>query len=232
MIEIKIIKDSRQKTCFLSQIIVLLIVAIFSFSSCKSVKSTNELDKNFNKKQIKDLNKINSFFIKECLNSQEDNFKTSFKALFEIKYKHGIDSLLNNVDYKKQKKLYKRISESTFNEIWEVRINTHEQFKGEEYITPKYKGKFQLYLKELSQTNKFASDCYKQMELSGDFYILHFDFYLMDNFDNIDFNDFNNQLVVSIYYLSMIDDNERDEKTKKRRLEYQKKVQSNIDSVR
>jgi hypothetical protein len=55
--------------------------------------------------------------------------------------------------------------------------------------------------------------------------------YISKNIDEINFTDFNNQLIISIYYLSMIDNFERDEKSKKRRLELQNKVQKQFKNL-
>ena len=219
-------EDRRWKFCHeyanISIKLLLVLIFVFSFASCKNYRSSLELENNFTKEQITDLNKINSFFIKEVLKPNNSNFKESFKTIFESVNLYGIDTLLNNVNYKKQKELYNDILKSTFNEIWELKTNTIEQFKGETYLLPKYKGKFQEFLKQLSKTNQLAKSCYTKMEQSGDFDILSFSNTISSKFNEIDFKDFNNQLIISIYYLSMIDDYERDEKTKKRRLEFNK----------
>ena len=203
---------------------LLMLFLVFPFFSCSSYKSSLELENNFTKEQITDLNKINSFFIKEVLKSKKLNFKNSFKAVFELVNLHGIDTLLNNLEYKKQKKLYSDISKSTFNEIWELKTNTIEEYKGEEYLLPRCKGKFRKFLKQLSNTNQLAKACYNKMEQSGDFNMLSFNYIINTKFNEINFKDINNQLIISIYYLSIIDDLERDEKTKTRRLEFNKKV--------
>lgn len=210
------------------QALFVSIILLFNLS-CKSLKSTTELEQVFTKNEIKDLNRINNFFVKEYLNSSEKNFETSFKDMFQFTYSYGIDTLINRVDFNKQRKLYHSIHH-TFDEIWEVKINEHEPFKGEEYIVPKYQGKFQLFLKQLSKTNTFANLCNKKMEESGDFNMLFFDNYIIHNFDKINFTDFNNQLIISIYYLSMVDDRERDERTKKRILEYNRKIKEQFEN--
>ncbi|MCK0109328.1 hypothetical protein MWU58_08485 [Flavobacteriaceae bacterium S0825] len=221
-------QEKRAKIYSTIQKIVLLFILIVSFSSCKGIKSTNELEKYFTKSQIRDLNKINNFFISEHLNSTRDNYGESYKKMQEFTYFNGIDALINQVGFKKQLKLYNSISKSTFDEIWEIKQNTDVEFSSEEYILPQYKGKFQSYLKYLSQTNSLAKDCWKNMEMSGDFYHLMLDYYILENFDKIDFNDFNNQIIISIYFLSLVDNNERDENTKKRRLELQKKIKKTV----
>ncbi|MCH7524630.1 MAG: hypothetical protein IIC74_06380 [Bacteroidetes bacterium] len=131
------------------------MILVFSFYSCRSFKSTVELEEHFNRQQIKDLNKINSFFIEEVLKNED--FKKGIENLYKTLYTLGLETILKNIDYEKQKKIYNSISESTFNEIWEIKINTG-RFEGEEYILPRYKGKFQLYLNQLSDTNPFATD--------------------------------------------------------------------------
>jgi len=215
-------EDRRRKSYIIRNTTIIVLALIIS--SCKSVQSTAELKQHFTKSQVRDLNKINNFFISEYLNSTKENYEESFKKMFEFTYNHGIDTLINEVDFRKQLKLYKSISKSTFVEIWEIKQNTDVEFSANEYILPRHKGKFQTYLKHLSKVNSLAKDCWKHMEMSGDFYHLMLSYYIVNNFDKIDFDDFNNQIIISIYYLSMFDNNERDEKIKKRRLELQNKV--------
>lgn len=215
-------KDKRQKTYFRFQMILSIIILVFNFSSCRNIITTPELEQHFTEKQVKDLNEINTFFIKEVL--KNDDYKQGIENLYKTLYSVGLYTLLKDINYQKQKKLYNSIAELTFNEIWEVKINSYEDFEDEEYILPKYKGKFQIFLKHLGKTNLFAADCFKHMEESGSFNMLFFNSYLNSNFDDLNFDDFNNQLIISIYLLSMIDDNERDEKTKKRIQENNRRV--------
>ncbi len=222
-------EDRRLKLDFI-KIIVFAGIAIIVFS-CENTRSTPELEQHFSKNQIKDLNELNDFFISEYLKSSRDNYGDSFKKMFVLEYNNGIDTLINQIDFNEQLKLYNSISKSTFDEIWEIKTNTTEMFYGEKYILPKFKGKFQSYLKGLSRTNSLAKDCWKYMEQSGDFFQLMLNIYISKNIDEINFTDFNNQLIISIYYLSMIDNFGRDEKSKKRRLELQNKVQKQFKNL-
>ena len=207
-------KDKRQHINSSFNRILLITILVFSFTSCRSIKTTSELEHQFTKRQIRDLNKINNFFIEDVLKNEK--FKKGIENLYKTLYTVGLDTILKNVDYEKQKKLYNSISTYTFDEIWKIMTNPSERFKGEQYIGPKYKGKFQLYLRQLSNTNHFASDCFNNMEKSGDFNMLYFNTYINNNFYKMNFDDFNNQLIISVYFLSMIDDNERDQNIKKR----------------
>ena len=219
-------KDKRQKIYFSFIRILLILILVFSFSSCRSIKTTTELELQFTKRQISDLNKISDFFIEEVMKGEE--FKKGVGNLYKTLYTVGLDTILKNIDYDKQKELYNSISSTTFNEIWEIKINTG-RFEGEEYILPKYQGKFQLYLIQLRKTNPFAEDTFEHMEASGDFSMLYFNDYINKNFHEMNFDDFNNQLIISVYFLSMIDDNERDPRTKKRIQESIKRAKRHVN---
>jgi hypothetical protein len=208
------------------------ILSIFKFSSfallifgfsCKKIEtSTEQLEKYFSREQIKDLTTINSFFVSEILKNKP--YKDGIKEILETLHSNGFNSILRTVDYEKQKKLYRSISETTFNEIWEIKTDT-SFYKGEQYILPKHKGAFFNYLEELSASNNELSKiCFNKLEASGDLNLFTINNYVSSNFNNINFNDFNNQLIISIYFLTAIDDYEREPKRKKRIKDQTKKV--------
>lgn len=216
-------KDNREKIYSSILRMTLTTILLLSFSTCLNNNSTSELKQYFTKNQIKNLNQINNFFISDYLKSNKEDFSQAFKNMFKQVSINGIDTLLNHVDFEKQRKLYSSIP-NTFKEIWEVNQIATGMYKGEEYIIPKYKGQFQSYIKHLGQTNLLAADCWNQMELAGDFNQGSLNFYISQNYDTIDYDDFNNQIIISIYYLTLIDNYERDKNTKKRIQEYNEKV--------
>lgn len=212
-----------------SRNIVLLIFIFTLFNSCQNIKTTLELKNNFSHSQIKDLNKLTKFFNDEYLKSDTNTFKYSFKKLFETVSYYGIDTLINQVNFHEQKRIYNSIS-STFKEVWEIKKGYDKEFDSIEYIVPKYNGLFMNYLKDLSKSNPLGSYCYNSIREYGDFYHYKFSIYIDNNFEIIDFNDFNNQVIISIYYLSLVDDNERDQNLKSRRMEQLKKIQKEFDN--
>jgi hypothetical protein len=211
--------DIRLKTIRLISFSVFLILCL-TFS-CEKIQSTPELKKHFSNKQVKDLQRINSFFISEVLKNK--SFKEGVENYYEKLYSIGFDSILKTIDYNNQKKLYEKISQETFENIWTVQTDT-SQFIGEKYITPKYKGAFYNYLEELALNNEFGKAYFKKVESSGDYTGLIVDYFIAENFHTMNFEDFNNQIIISICFLTMIDDYERDPNRKQRIQNYQEKV--------
>lgn len=197
-----------------------LIFSIF-LVSCTSNRSTIELENHFSNRQIKDLNKLTSFFTKEYLKSNPENFETSFKDMFKLVYLNGIDTLINQIDYQKQKQLYQNIPK-TFKDIWMVHFVSKDN--PYELMAPRIPSSFYAYFQDLSLNNKFAKVLFPRFELSGDFYDFYFANYVAKNFEAINYQDFNNQVIISLYYISLVDDNLRDENLRKKILERQRKI--------
>lgn len=211
--------EIRAKTARFLNFGIFLILCLTL--SCESVQSTPELEKHFSDEQIKDLQRVNSFFVSEILKNEP--FKKGIEDFYEKLYSEGFDSILKTIDYNHQKELYKSISQSTFDEIWVVQKNIYD-YIGETSIRPKYNGAFYKYLEELSLSNEFGKVCLKRLQESGDYNFTDFDYYIVENFHAMDFEDFNNQLIISIYLLTAIDYYERDENRKKRIQDFNKKI--------
>lgn len=190
----------------------LFFVAVFLLlSGCSNSEfSSPELERHFTDSQIEDLNKVNDFFISEFLKSNSNNFKEAFLSfkhdlIFKGKFSEN-DELL----YQKQRELYNSISKSTFEEIWTVSVTEGLPYPDEEYMDGSVNGKYFLFLQDLSKTNNFAKACYVRIERTGDFNGLFLDSYFHTNRDTFDYDDFHNQLILAIYYLTAIDEFERD----------------------
>jgi hypothetical protein len=152
-----------------------LFFVLLTVFCCSGNVSSPELEKYFSDIQIKDLNKINNFFIADFLNSDKSNFKSDFITFkdslkFNSKFSNN-DELL----FKKQLELYKSISQSTFDEIWELKVTSGPPYPDEEYISAKVFGKYYSFLKEISKNNKFAKTCYDRIESSGDYNAIYLD---------------------------------------------------------
>jgi hypothetical protein len=202
----------------------ILACSIIIVLGCTKENSSPELEKHFNKNQIEDLNKINNFFISELLNSEKGNYKKSFLQFKDFLKFNGRFSDNDELLFKKQLKLYNSISQSTFDEIWKLRTTEGPPYPDEDYIAARNFGKYFSFLNEISTENKFAKTCFEKIERSGDYNALFLDSYFYYNLDTFDFNNFHNQLILSIYYLTAIDNYERDFKRKRRFEEQLKKM--------
>ncbi|WP_299526273.1 hypothetical protein [Winogradskyella sp.] len=209
-----------------SFLIGLFILILFG---CSKNFSSSELEKHFTTVEIEDLNKINNFFITKFLKSDQKNFKEAF-----LSFKHRLvfkGQFSNNDEllFKKQLELYNSISKSTFDEIWEVGVTSGPPFPDETYMDGKTNGKYYSFLNELSESNAFAQSCYERIERTGDYNALHLDSYFHYNRDTFDYDDFHNQLILAIYYLTAIDASERDQKRKKRFEEFKEKAKLDFE---
>nr|WP_321244090.1 hypothetical protein [uncultured Psychroserpens sp.] len=203
--------DLKLKTIILECTKVFLLFLIVATNlSCKNHETSTELEKHFTDTQIKDLNNINDFFISDFLKSDKTNYKEAFiKFIDSLKWK-GQFSKNDELLFKKQLTLYSSISQSTFDEIWEVKTVQVEQFKGEKYITSKYQGKFMSFLNDVKSENTFLEQSYDNLEKIGSYQASFIDGYFYYNRDSFDYNNFHNQITLSIVYMTALDDNERD----------------------
>ena len=201
-----------------------LIFLILTLFSCKKEFSSPELEAHFTETQIKDLNEINNFFISEFLKSDKDNFKSAFLQFKDSLKFNGEFSKNDESLFKNQLKLYESISQSTFNEIWELKVTSGLPYPDEEYISAKVFGKYYSFLNEISDSNKFAKICYNRIEMSGVYNPIYLDSYFYYDSDNFNYDDFHNQLILSIYYLTALDNYERDSGRKKRFKEFERKA--------
>ena len=85
---------------------------------CSAQFTSVELRKNFNPKELHELEKINTFFLSKICENNQMNYSTCFEEnYFEI-VSTGIDPLIEKINFEKQLSLYGNISEHIFNEIW------------------------------------------------------------------------------------------------------------------
>ncbi|MGB6267546.1 MAG: hypothetical protein WBF67_00925 [Olleya sp.] len=207
------IKEMKIKTTY------YLVFSVILFNlSCKKEETSLVLKNHFNNEQIQDFKKINTFFISEALNNDKSNFKEEIIILEKNIYSSGIEILINKIDFQKQKDLYTSISKSSFNEIWDFCKLWKEKKRLEsdtlKSICPKQEPNtnFKNYLRELGKNNPFAKQCFESIEASGDYSHMHFISSLLQNIDNIDFNKFDNQFIIAVYFLSLNDRAKRNEK--------------------
>ncbi|WP_339624413.1 hypothetical protein [uncultured Winogradskyella sp.] len=198
----------RKLTTYLTGVLLVTIVYC-TIISCKNKEAYPVLKNHFTIKEIKDLNKINDFFISEFLKSTKENYKEALTMFMDSLKFNGQFSSNDDLLFKKQLNLYSSISESTFNKIWELNTTKSQPYLNEAYISAKTFGKYYSFLNEVGTKNKFAKLCYEKIEASGDYNPLFLDSYFYNNHNTFNYNDFYNQLIIAIYYLSAIDDYER-----------------------
>jgi hypothetical protein len=121
---------------------------------------------------------------------------------------------LEKVDFQKQKEMYNLISKTTFNEIWNITLM--KKFKDStEYksLTPNLEGKYLTYLKDVGIKNKYISKYAKMTYSIGDFESMSLlQNHIYNNPKDLDLNDINVQILISIHYLTQNDNEKRNEK--------------------
>lgn len=193
---------------------ILLIVMIFSIfqlnTSCKTQYSTKELRNNFSSQQINDLEKIVEFYKKQICLNESLNFKVCYKKL-PHEYMEAVGSpVWSNINFERQKELYGQISQSTFDEIWDLTYATYTDGSVLKAISSKYNGGYQKYLKDLGKRNDAIKEYAKEVIAAGDYapaYLHYSNIIKLKRY--FDLNDPNVQLIMAIHFLSLNDDLKR-----------------------
>ena len=200
----------------MTKIAKILIIGILIVNiSCSNEYSSPELRKNFTKEQISDFKKITEFFTQQiCNNNQNLNFKSCFEKMLPELVESGFIPILENIDFEKQKEMYNSISKTTFNEIWgfgkTIRYKDKKEYKS---IGANMNGKYLIFLRDVGINNKYISE-YAEMTYSiGDFESLSLlQNHIYNNPKDLDLNDINVQILISIHYLTQNDNEKRNEK--------------------
>lgn len=179
---------------------VMLLFSILS--GCKSHKSTIELDSVFNSKELKDIETLRLFFIEDIVNLDEEEFHLKFRDKMQKLEASGFAT----IKPKKIEKLFKSISESTFNEIWKTKI-AEQRNRSYEYLAPNENGKYLKFLSKNTIHNSRIEAYYNKVKASGKF--SHFSMlgYMADNTLDFDLKNPNIQIVMAIHYISICHDN-------------------------
>ena len=190
--------------------ILIYILIIASFLSCNSKYSESELKANFSSEQLSDLTEIRKFFLNQVC---ESDFKLCYEQINHDSLQASGIGIWTKIDFDKQKKLYHRISKSTFDEIWmickSVNFNTDEEKKS---ICANAIGKYQNYLSDFGKNNARIAKYAERIEASGDFGGLDISYWnVLTDKKHFDLNDPNIQLILAIHYLSMNDQDKRNE---------------------
>ena len=191
---------------------LLLILAFSIFpllNSCGIKYSTTELESNFTDKEIDDLRNITDFFIQSVCGNKD--FENCYK-------KTNHDSLMmqgtgfwEKIDFAEQKKLYEKISKTTFDKIWMYCESTYYPSKTKsQVICAVALGKYQNYLADLGKVNPRIAKYADRIQASGAFsgFDIQYQEILKPNSD-FDLNDPNIQLILAIHYLTLNDEMKR-----------------------
>ncbi|AXP81576.1 hypothetical protein CJ739_2503 [Mariniflexile rhizosphaerae] len=196
---------------------VLLIFGITILqvnSSCKSQYSATELNNNFTAEQISDLKKITDFFKKEMCLYMDSDFKTCYKQIPHEYLEATGNPFWININFEKQKELYKQISKSTFDEIWMFcKSRTYPDGLESKSLCANATGKYQKFLSDLGGINPRVAKYAEGINASGDFSPMDFHYWNVLKIKKyFDLDDPNIQLILAIHYLSLNDQEKRKDK--------------------
>ncbi|KPM30207.1 Hypothetical protein I595_3684 [Croceitalea dokdonensis DOKDO 023] len=195
----------------------LLYFMLLTFGTCLGQSSQMDLKTYFSESEIMDLNLITDFFQSEfCGNTDRTKFgsciTSSLPKLNDWEYKY----LRKKISWKKQKKLYSKISDSTFNKIWAICNSTFLVSK------PKYEHKMICFsqnpvilsfVKALGKSNRFLGNYAEKLEIVGGFNNINdISISLVDHSEEWNLKDRNIQIFLAIQYLTQNDMLKRDRK--------------------
>jgi hypothetical protein len=172
------------------------------------------LRNNFSKEEIADLQRITEYFNNQICEDENSDLRSCFHKVFPDLLEDDGQSVLDNVDFEKQKELYHSISKSTFEGIWEFRkakyYSTGLELKT---ITSRYNGKYQKYLVELGKNNTEIKKYTEDLIDSGDFEPINsFQLRIYKNPSKFNLDNPNIQLVIAVHYLTYNDQQKRTDK--------------------
>jgi len=196
------------------------ILIAFFLTSCflernYELSADNLINETFNKSEIKDLQHILDFFNNEICNSNIENLNECYaNYCLEIKTQIEKNVFFNtNLNFERQRKLYNKIHNNTFNEIWRFQKN----FKGNKrkdtlkYLGFNYQGKYRKFLNEYGKENNAVKGYVKNYNVSADFgppMIAE----MSMNYESFRVNELKTKLVIAVHYLTLNDQNWRNEK--------------------
>lgn len=199
--------------------ITYILIAFFltncTFESNSDLSSDILIKKTFNKSEIKDLQKIFDFFNSEIYNSNCKNLNECY-----LNYCSGIKSQIEktvafntNLNFEKQENLYHKIHNNTFKEIWSYQksLPINERKDTLKYLGLNYEGKYRKFLNEYGKENKEIENYAESFNVSADLspsMIAE----LSMNYESFNIYELKTKLVIAIHYLTLNDQNWRNEK--------------------
>ncbi|MEH1007006.1 MULTISPECIES: hypothetical protein [unclassified Winogradskyella] len=172
---------------------------------CKTYQPTKELQAVFNLQELKDLETIRTFFIKDIMDLKEEDFHLTFRSKIERLEASGFAT----ISPKKIKQLFNSISKSTFDEIWEIKKQKRSRNNegSYEYFVPKRNSKYYDFLNRVTEHNSMVKQYYDTTIKAGDFNHSSMLKYTSDNTLDFDLKNTNVQIVMAIHYISICYEN-------------------------
>jgi len=199
--------------------IIYILIAFFltncTFESNSDLSSDILIKKTFNKSEIKDLQKILDFFNNEICNSDYKKLNQCYEnyCLEIISQIEKTVAFNTNLNYEKQRDLYNKISNNTFKEIWRFQksLPIYERKDTLKYLVFNYEGKYRKFLNEYGKENYAVKNYAENYNVSADLgpaMIAE----LSMNYKSFRINELKTKLVIAIHYLTLNDQNWRNEK--------------------
>ncbi len=198
---------------------ILVFSVCFLFITCsvnkKEAISYGEIVKRvFNKDEIKDLQLMHKFFDTKICKDKSDNIILCYKQFFHKMKKAGSSGDIKiDISFKDQKKMYERISDSTFNEIWNLGYSWNSKLPSDtlKYIDFNIEGKYSKFLSSLRKENRVIEKYYDSYLSIGGMSPGMFGSLIMEgelyNVNNPDI-----RLFIAIHFLTVNDQLKRKEK--------------------
>ncbi|NRD19769.1 hypothetical protein HNV08_06885 [Winogradskyella eckloniae] len=184
---------------------LIIVFTISLFIGCKSYKTTTELQTTFVKEELKDLETIRTFFVKDIMGLKDENFHFEFRNKIQKLEASGFA----NVKLDKINNLFKSVSESTIDEIWETKSHSNSMRNSisYKYLVPNEQGKYLQFLEKNTKHNSRINEYYDKVLKSGNFSHLSMLGYMNDNNLDFDLTNTNIQIVLAIHYITLCHDN-------------------------
>ena len=195
----------------MTRILYIILISI-SVSSCSQKFSATELKDNFNGAEIKDLQKLKSFFQSQMCGST-DEFKSCIDSLIPYLVEYGYIPILENVDFEEQKELYSNFESDLFSQIWDFgKARNMRDNKTYKSIRLNTEGKYSLFLKDLSKRNSDLEQYYESIMGAGDWESMGLlQQRIYTNPEHYDLKDPSIQVLIAVHYLTQNDEQKRKE---------------------
>lgn len=210
-----------------------LLVIFCTFFYCSfAQKSQTEIRQFFSQSEIDDLDLITDFFQQQlCGTNDRKLFGKCITSNISELADWDQEFLRKKISWRKQKKMYKSISDATFNKIWAICNSTYFLSKPE-YQSKSicFSGNAQLieYFKDLGKTNIFIDNYAKVLEATGSFSgVNQISFNLAEHPQQWDLEDRNIQIFLAFNYLTQNDRLKRDKKIGRLENRHERELQRN-----
>jgi hypothetical protein len=189
----------------------ILLLLAFPFLLIFSLKH-NELEKNFTKDEIADLEKLSHFF-KTQMCGDNQNFQTCMDSLIPILGEFGWQPILKNINFDEQEKLYQSFESDLFPEIWDFcKVSNRERTWTKKSLCANTNGKYISFLKDLGKRNEVLNAYKNSILAAGDFVDMQrLEYQIFKKTKWIDLNDPAIQILISIDYLTQNDQQKRND---------------------